>query len=735
MKVSPKRRKRGSILIIASLFTFLTLLAAFTLFKVLPMEFNAAKKARVDLTAHYTLDAGLKDALAWIELQPPNVFLTDDQLAEYNSTFGSRGEFTSDWENEVRIERIERGHYGIVSTAYFRDQKVREARAQVVREGFERYALFIDHWRYEDNPTSDLVYVMGENLITGPFHTNDHFVLMHPDTGGFGATTGLDPFVSGPYAEMTHAGLSDLQGPDLDGFELDGNVYTNNGTSFNTATSAVPFDENGALDDRYGRVVEGGKGSLSVVEPIDFPNTAVDEGGVSLREKARGGDSFSGTLELGVYVPKDGSSHEIKGGVYVVGDAELELALDSNGNQIQRFEQQHLEEVFFETEEVQQTRPRYVEQQTNTPPAFVEQVNYQDVTRNVIVDYSEPTVSVGDGITTSVRTPIYGSETVSVPVVTSVPYDPAQHGTGPWTTYVEDVGNPIVYTTTIMNPIDEADYDPDNPNHVQQFQPAGDRLYEVVEVTEDAGFQIPGGFTVEGAVGGSSVPKDHTVLLDHEEGKAIVSAGNSNGITFVDGNIERLSGVNKGSVTDGPAGHTYTGRTIVAAPEFNKSIEITNHIRQFFDDGGAQQGPDKTLKEGELPPNARHALGLIAHSVDIKPSFSTSDTNPINIYAVVLAGHGKVNENGEPILDANGRQIVTGGFGVDPSLLEPSGPPKGRFRLYGGIIEGNAREWFAGDRGLEGNLIFDPAAGANLNNFPTTKILRVVRYSEYPKYD
>jgi hypothetical protein len=723
-----RQKNRGSILILASLFTFLCLLLAFTLFKILPVEYNAAQKSRIDIAGHYALDAGVKDAILWIETRPRGTVFTQQLLNDYNSTLGAERELVNNWTYTTNIELLGVGHFGITSQALYRNEKVREVKAQIIREGFSQYALFIDHWREDENAPPDdgpMVYGLGEKLITGPFHTNDYFILAHQTSDHF--DDGKKSFVSGPFARMTHAGET--------GGDGDGNAYLAFGGGINNDSSAVPYNEGGAIDERYQRIVEGGRGNLSKVPTIDFPDTARDRDGNDLREKARGNEPFSGVLDRGVYVAAD-EGNQVKGGVYIVGDSEIELALDTNGNQVQKIDQAHMENAYFEVEEIEVEQPRFIPQQTNEPPEFVDEVIMTEVPTTVIVGYDSSTVVAGDGITTTTETPIYDTVLQEVPQIVSVPYDPDIHGTGPWTIYVEDPDNPIVYTTNTLNPIAEEDYDPDL--HVIIPQPAGDRLYEVVEVTEDAGYQVPSGFNIEG--GSASVSKGSTVLLDHEENLAKVMSGNLNGVTFADGNIESFKGTNKGSVTDGPDGQGFKGRAVVAAPELNKNIQITGDVLQFYDGGGDNQGPNKTLLPGELPANDYHSLGLIAHDVELNVDYPTSETSPLIVYSVILAGHGKYDSNGNPILD-DGRHIVTGGFGTNSTRLVSNPLPIGRFELYGGIIEGNAHPWFLAPNGpddlegFEGELHYDPAAAAGLQNFPATYTTRVVRYSEYADYD
>lgn len=736
---TPRNKQRGAILILASLFTFFTLLAAITLFKVLPMEFNAAKKSQIDVNAHYAVDAGVKDAVAWLESQPTGRRLTQAMLEDFNSDFGGPTAVSEHWEYTVNIERLEVGHFGITATALFRGRQVREVKAQVVKENLSQYALFIDTWPLviaDGQATAQsLIYSIDDNLVTGPFHTNDLFVLASESLAG---STGGQAFVSGPYAQMTHARTTSVLGDDLEDFVGDGNAYLGRGLAVNNAAQDVPFNAEGAVEQRYQRIVEGGRGNLQVVEHIPFPETAVDSDGVPLREKARGvgNTQFSGqgVLGLGVYVPED-QAGEVLGGVYVVGDSELSLSIDSNGNQIQTVSQAHREEGYFESSEVEVEAPRYVRTETDTPPLFLEQLVTDTVIQRVIVGYEEPTVSAGDGITQPVSVPIYEEREVTVQRVVQVPFeDLTDPPPPPYVVFEEDTDNPFVYTTVVLNPISEEEYDASNPDHVVALQDAGDRVYQVIEVTSEQGYTLPANAQVEGVITNGIVPKDHTVLVD--QGTYRVSHGNLNGVTFVDGNIERLSGVNKGALTAGENGLVKpSGRVIVAAPEFGKKLEITGNLLQFYDRGDQLQGPGNTLKTGELPSNADNALGLVAGEIQLSPDYRTSANRPLDIYALILAGSGQMDGQGNPQL-VNGRQPTRGGFGTHPELLESGSPlGLGRFRIFGGVIEAEARPWFlspGGNRiGLEGELHYDPAAAFGFNNFPSIGSVKVVRYSEY----
>ncbi len=722
---------------VAALFTFLTFLAAYALFTILPMEFNAAKKSRNDVLGHYAVDAGVKEAVAWLESRPRTAVFGPDQLSEFNNTFASPKELSRDWSYRAHIdtEPGNTGHFWVTSTAYFRTRKIREAKAQFVWRGFESFALFIDHWRMANDPTVDLFFNLGENVIQGPFHTNDHFVLNVPS----GAYDGGNAFVSGPYAAMTHAGLGPDPSGDLEGFPGDGNSYLG-GSGPNSSPNAVPYNEDGAIEERYQRIVEGGRGSLSQSPSFTFPNTAVDKFGMPLRSKARGGGAFSGILETGVHVHTD-ESFEVTGGVYVIGNSSIELALDSNGNQLQKISQTHLAEMYYRAEDQTVLVPAPpIPSLTHNPPSTIPEVRYRIDRPTVIVGY-EPVPVEGDGMTMTIQRPIYGEgDPVEVPYIVHVPYDPSVHGDGPWTIWEASNEEGTTYVERIRVPIDESEYDPNNPDHEIDLVPAGDRLYEVVEVTEEAGYQIPAGFAVEGATGGSSVAKEHTVFLDHHEQRAVVGTGNLNGVTFVEGNVIGLQGINKGSVTQGPHGNTYSGRVVVAGPEHGYKIDVTGHLRQFYNRGDENQGMGMTLANGKLPPNAHHALGLVARDVNLKPSFQTSSAHPLNIYALIMAGHGAINAQGQP-LDASGvpietsgnRQQVFGGFGTAAELLTPAAAlDRGYFHLYGGVITGNARAYFLGNKGLESNLIYDPAAASYFPNFARIQSLRTVRYSEYP---
>lgn len=738
MTITKPKINRGSILIVAVLFTFLTFLAAFTLFKVLPMEFNAAKSSRLDTNAHYVLDAGTKDAIAWMESQPALLGITNADLSKYNSTFGPRREFSTGWEYKTEIEQIEAGHYGITTKAYHQGRKIRESKTQVMREGFERYAFFIDYWPHPDSPEDNPVYALGSEMLTGPFHTNDFFQLGHKSGSDFKAGSNQAPFVSTRYGRMTHSGLFDTHNS-LD-FTGDGNAYValskavQGSSAFNSDKSVVPYNDEGPVEERYSRIIEGGRGMLSLVPYVYFPDAAFNAYGEPLREEARGEAEFMGKLKVGVY-PAIDSSDEMVGGIYVIGDADIDLSI-VNGNQLQRFSQAHEKDHFYEIQEREVEVPVYKNVSTSNPSRVP---IYGNVTRcnNVVVGHTNVMVEA-DGLITSSKVPQYEKVCRDVwEQIGTEPYDPDKHGSGPWTVR-QQVGTET-RTVTELKQIPEDQYDHTNPNHTVQIKTVGKRDFDVLEVTENGGVDLAAlnssatfskynfsDYDVSGASTGLSIPRGHTVFIDHAEKNIVVSKGGTNGITFVDGNVTSLKGTNKGARSDQMTGGASVGRTIVAAPESKYSVTVTGDLYQYDPDNL----PSQRLEPGTLPATGENALGIISHDVYLKPNFATSEDNPLNIYAVVLAGSGQYTSDGKPLMK-DGRQVTSGGFSVDKSLLNQS--RLGKFRLYGGVIQAHVGTWIK-TGGMAGDLIFDPAAATGMQNFPSTDLVRVIRYSEYASF-
>ncbi len=186
------------------------------------------------------------------------------------------------------------------------------------------------------------MFAMGSEGITGPIHTNDHFVIQVPDSGIWG--DGKESWITGirdpqgnliEPAKMTQAGNFDISDNTLD-VAGDGLAY--DGGNFNGSDlGLIPYNDSGApIASRYERFIEGGRERISQVNPIELP-TENDE----IRVKAWDGSDNPDLSDLpnatGVYVnttsgPNDPSGN-VEGGIFIKGSGQMTLSITSGENQ------------------------------------------------------------------------------------------------------------------------------------------------------------------------------------------------------------------------------------------------------------------------------------------------------------------------------------------------------------------------------------------------------------------
>lgn len=730
-------RPRGQVLLLTAFFVFLLFTLALSYFKLVPGELNSALRSRQAVAGQVMTEAGFKDAVAWLEAQPARDLLPQTRLdSDYNHVFEA-GPYalTPDWGYRVHITARPEAPflYDILSQAYFDKRMVRESRATVTRSSFARYALFIDAWR------EDLVFGMTPGAVTGPFHTNEFFRLGVPGPSFY--TPGQTPFVAGPYAYMSQAGTT--QEGSL-GFAGDGSAYYGSSGQFNNDPDLVPFNASGAIASRYESIVQGGRANFQVTEAIDLPESAnmLYQQAVRMPE---GAPPFSLPSDVGFYVPGDDT--KVSGGIYILGDVEIDLGLTPEGNQVHRLTQVIPEEAYSIEREVNRPIPVFEEVfiapepgATTTVPEYEQRlvqvtrqqiVGYRDVTRTRTVRRQVGTrLELVGGLTTTV--PIFEdvqeSYTEQVPIFDEVTVEEMQ---------TVPTGNMITLPATgqtILRPtgefqdnfVTERELIPEEvyeanpeayPGAQQVLLPGGRKTGQVIEVTSDSGF-----------VGlGVSASKGSTVIQDYD-GQVTVKQGSLNGVTFVDGNVDSLGGVSKGALTPGPAGEdAFSGRYVVANPQSGRKVTITDDLLSFYggaDDSLKDPQTPMALRRDALSPNGQHAFGLVAETVRLRPAAN----NPVqHLYAAILAGRTLVDQNGEPLME-NGRTVVRGGFGTDESLLSGSGLRE--FRLIGGLVEANADLWNVGGVGLTGNLAYDPAVANALPMFPRSAEILTLRYHD-----
>jgi hypothetical protein len=580
---------------------------------------------------------------------------------------------------------------------------------------------------------------MTPGAISGPFHTNDFFRLGLTSSDFYDPSN--KPFVAGPHAYMSHSRTTNQGSLDFAG---DGNAYYDSSGNINGNPDLVPYDASGPLESRYGSIVEGGRANFQVTRDIELPSSAnlLYQQAVST---GHGNPPFALPSEVGFYLP--GEEGRVTGGIYINGDVEIDLSLTPEGNQVHRLTQIVPEEAYRVEREVNRPIPIYQEVFIAPQPgATVTVPEYEQrmvtVTRQEIVGYREVTrtrtvrVQTGTrlqlvgGITTSV--PVYSETsqayTEQVPVYGEVTVEELQTVPTGNTLTLPDTGRTVLRPTgeyrdnfvTETEIVQEEVYlaNPEAyPGAQPVLLPGGPKTGQVIEVTSEQGFRGLG----------VTAPKGTTVVVDYD-GNVSVRQGNLNGVTFVDGNVEKLSGVSKGALTTGPAGdETFAGRYIVANPESGRSMQVTDDLLNYYDGDNPDLRDPQTpgaLRRDKLSPNGQHGLGLVAEKVRLKP---TRGNDVLHVYAAILAGRTMTGPDGEP-LRQNDRAVVRGGFGTHESLLSSGG--LNEFRLYGGLIEANADLWNAGGHGLTGQLVYDPAVANALPLVPRSTEILTLRYSD-----
>ena len=742
-------RKRGQVLLLTAFFIFVLFTLALTFFKLVPMELNSALRTKQTVQAQMVADSGIREARVWLQRQDPGRVLTDAVLEdEFNRTTRDNpiplgntwnpdaddAARKGDWTYTVTLTRNTTNPfaYDAVSTCYFDEKPVRQARATLARENFSRYALFIDRWG------DDLLMLASPGAIQGPFHTNDFFKLIIP-SGFYGSST--DSFVSGVDGVMTHAGATSEGGLDYVAETGDGNAYYDGSSpSANSSENAVPYNEDGEINSRYENIVRGGRSNLNSTEHVILPYDADELMIQSLG--AQDAATANVPSEVGLYVPEDGSGN-VKGGIYLVGSASIDLSIDpGTGDQIHTITQTIPEDAFaFPTEETYQhpvygnvTRTLDVGDSYNVSVPVTQSVNRQvqvgTETRTETITEQVPTgrrlVTGGGGTTVAQYETTY--RTVTRTVERQVPvYD----------TVAEDQTVMTSQSVTITDP-----NDPRVGTTVDSYELLRHetRTRPVTHIISEEDYEAnpnsyPGAFPIELP----GTPQVATVReVDGANPKTIVDPygdgadeqpyelnGALNGVTFVDGNITSLQGTSKGARDMRfPDENKYQGRYIVANPSFGSAgkLTITDDLLQFYDgdDPDLRGTQPKTLKVGELSPSSEHALGLVSKETRLKPARN----NILNMYAVIIAGHS-VSGTGSSDTPPN----VVGGFGADDSIMG-GGYGHNTFNLFGGLVQANQMLWQRNGNGLLGNLKYDAAVAKDMPRFPRSNRVTTLRYAD-----
>ncbi len=134
------RRKRGSVLLLALFFLFALFLMAIAFFRLLPTELHSAARSSRAVQAHYAADAGVREAVAWLQSQPAGVqvapvddFNDDNDVWSDNMVDGTWGYTAS-----IQVTNAPIKVYTITGPSFRDGRPIREITAMVQNQSFAK---------------------------------------------------------------------------------------------------------------------------------------------------------------------------------------------------------------------------------------------------------------------------------------------------------------------------------------------------------------------------------------------------------------------------------------------------------------------------------------------------------------------------------------------------------------------------------------------------------------------
>lgn len=294
-------RRRGSVLVLAVFFMIATSFIAYAFLILIPGEMVGARRYQRDAQASQVANAGVQDALLWMESE---VDAGRDPVGEFAH------EMLPGWEYAVTVSGPLGGGeelpvYRVVSEARENGDLRRRATAIVQREGFG------DFVRLEDRHPTNVGLIVTRTLVDGPYHSNQDWYLLEVDNAFY--ASGGPPIFQGPYSQAAFRLASDA--PAIgDGFGYRSTATTPGGFPFHPSTGEPN-------DVRYQRIFSQGREGLRVnADRIELPKLSPHP----VREAAW--TSGAPPTSAGVHLDPGG-------GVLINGNVNsLRLSVDGSGN-------------------------------------------------------------------------------------------------------------------------------------------------------------------------------------------------------------------------------------------------------------------------------------------------------------------------------------------------------------------------------------------------------------------
>lgn len=707
MKKLPQNKKRrgASILLLSFFFMTVLFLLAASLYKLVPAEMHAAYRSHTDLNAHYVARAGIQETIDWLGFQMETFDKSgrEEDLPDYTSggsvfpnidafqtaTNAKRPFAVGDWRYEVTVlphqdnlgltnnsaVRI----YSVTSIAYQRTngtqwKPIKQIDVLLRQKTFALFGLFIDRL----DPRSEIA-VTGDIGVDGPAHTNDYwrFRVMP----GVYPNASADPYFTSSvgYASSFAGATANANGDGSEWLASGGGGYDENNAPYATGNTAAEINA------RYEKVFEGGKADLRAKDTIELPSSTV-----SIAQDAWP-DSTSLPTARGIHVSKSATTGNVEGGVYINGEVkELELGFDKDGNQVNLFKQDRPND----------TRERTVYGWRSYNPRRYYQQRY-------CAQWGSAGGSGGSGVSG-------GSASVCVRYAYRT-----RESRERYVVRTETVTDWDEYQTRVIE-VTEQPHEYTDLAGDQQFAPVGSTL--VLEQVYDR------------------ESRTTTQLV------AEVTHGQINGTIYSNDNIGRESntwrgvwGTAKGSVQtdsngdpvlDSGMNYQYNNKTI--ATNLNRSISIGGDLLQFdptkfqsLVEAGSLEPTNHTRRAqialdpstNTLSPNNDHVLGIVSKDVWMKGpknnSYYNNNDGYNDVYAIILAGKTETDSSGQPIINSTtGRPEVSGGFGTNRRERDRVGDGLGKYRIFGGIIQGTTGSNYR-DRSSDTHFWTSSAGGSN----------------------
>ena len=323
---------RGSAILLALFFLTALFLLAQAFQRLLPVELNAALIHQTDTSAYFAADAGVQDAIAYIENELANG--REPLTAASSTRSGAIGTWTwtsiltADSQSPPNGQNPVR-YYTVASTAHLNGRPMRRITTSVGQQSFARFALYSD----KSDPNAAFNTSSLGLAKEGPVHINDPIKIWTYPNQYDGSYK--------PHFLSTVTSATRVAG------SADGVAYWNGNGGGSGSTGYPPYDSNGnPVPGHYETIYAQGRVALNTgVSRIELPPTTS-----ALANAAWGDPTMPAPTTAGVYVNQAKTGNDAAGGIYIVGGvSKMEMSVDGGGNRVLTITQASGKTVVTET--------------------------------------------------------------------------------------------------------------------------------------------------------------------------------------------------------------------------------------------------------------------------------------------------------------------------------------------------------------------------------------------------